>query len=407
MGVDNFEFENFFRLARKPFELLPNPEFLYPSKIHKKAMSYLEYGVVEKAGFILLTGEVGSGKTTLIRNLLKKIEKKVALSKVFNTRVNSQQLISMINDDFGLDIKGKDKPELLKDLFDFLIQMYAEGRHSVLIIDEAQNLDWELLEEVRMLSNLEADNSKLLQIILVGQPELRKVLSRPELRQFRQRISVSCHLYHLNKEEAGEYIYHRLEVAGNRNAVIFAPQALDIIYQYSRGVPRLINIICDFLMLTALAEKTREVNGDMARDVVKDLDFENQFWDFESTAPAAAAAPEGPKAQWQAHDKGDARLLNEVVSRLDSIEKTFSAQKTMPRDISSRLDALESAVSGLVEKEASRPVEAADGLEKPDAQVILIPEPLDSAPFGSEEADDESNNRKGGLLRRIFGHYKH
>ncbi len=401
MGVDNFEFENFFRLARKPFELLPNPEFLYLSKIHKKAMSYLEYGVVEKAGFILLTGEVGSGKTTLIRNLLKKIEKKVALSKVFNTRVNSQQLISMINDDFGLDIKGKDKPELLKDLFDFLIQMYAEGRHSVLIIDEAQNLDWELLEEVRMLSNLEADNSKLLQIILVGQPELRKVLSKPELRQFRQRISVSCHLHHLNREETEEYIFHRLEIAGNRNALIFASQALDIIYQYSRGVPRLINIICDFLMLTALAEKTREVNGPMARDIVKDLDFENQFWDFESTAPDEAR--EGPKAHWQAQAKGDSRLLNDIISRLDSIEKTSSAGK-VDRELSRRLEALESAVSGLIEKETTPPFEPAACPEKPVAQVILIPEPLDPGPCGPEVID-ERNNRKGGLLRRIFGHY--
>ena len=269
-------YERFFHLKTKPFELVPNPAFIYLSKTHKKAITYLDYGVREKAGFILLTGEVGSGKTTLIRNLVKKMGNNVVLSKVFNTKVDFEQLISMINDDFGLNIKDKNKVRLLKDLYDFLIEQHSKGSHCILIIDEAQNLTPELLEEIRMLSNLETDDSKLLQIILVGQPELKKTLSMPELRQFRQRISVSCHLYPFKRHETGEYIYHRLEVAGNKEAIKFKGHAVDVIHHYSRGIPRLVNIICDFLMLSAFAEEKNEADEHMVFDIVKDLEIDVQ-----------------------------------------------------------------------------------------------------------------------------------
>ena len=270
-------YESFFNLTTKPFELVPNPAFLYLSKTHKKAITYLDYGVKEKAGFVLLTGEVGSGKTTIIRDLLKKLASNVVISKVFNTKVNSEQLISMINDDFGLDIKDKNKVLLLKDLYDFLIKQHSKGAHCVLIIDEAQNLTPELLEEIRMLSNLEADDSKFLQIILVGQPELKKTLSMPELRQFRQRISISCHLYPFTGHETKEYIYHRLEIAGNREAINFRGHTMDVIHHYSRGIPRLVNIICDFLMLSAFAEEKKDVDAYMVFEIVKDLEFDVQY----------------------------------------------------------------------------------------------------------------------------------
>jgi len=269
-------YEKFFNLRTKPFDLIPNPDFLYVSKTHKKAMAYLEYGISEKAGFILMTGEVGSGKTTIIRDLIKKKKGNVTISKVFNTKVDSEQLISMINDDFGLDIKGKNKVLLLKELYDFLIEQYANGSHCILIIDEAQNLTPELLEEVRMLSNLETDVSKLLQIIVVGQPELRETLSVPEMRQFRQRIGISCHLYPFTRHETKEYIYHRLEIAGNREAVNFKGHTMDVIHHYSRGIPRLVNIICDFLMLSAFAEEKKDVDAYMVFEIVKDLEFDVQ-----------------------------------------------------------------------------------------------------------------------------------
>ncbi len=271
-------YENFFNLKTKPFELVPDPAFLYMSKTHKKAIHYLSYGIRERAGFILLTGEVGSGKTTLISDLINRIDKSVTLAKIFNTKVTSEQLIAMINDDFGLDVKGKDKVLLLKELNDFVIAQHARGKNPVLIIDEAQNLKTDILEEIRMLSNLETNRAKLLQIVLVGQPELREVLSMPGLRQLRQRISISCRISPLNQEETLEYILHRFEVAGNRNAVTFDDGSIDIIYEYCKGIPRLTNILCDFILLTAFNEETKKVDSHMVRDIAKDLDFESLYW---------------------------------------------------------------------------------------------------------------------------------
>jgi general secretion pathway protein A len=271
-------YEKYFNLKIKPFELVPNPAFLYMSRTHKRAIHYLDYGIKARAGFILLTGEVGSGKTTLITDMIKRVDKSVTLAKVFNTKVNSEQLLTMINDDFGLDVKGKDKVSLLKELNDFVVEQHAKGNNPVLIIDEAQNLRPNLLEEIRMLSNLETDRSKLLQIVLVGQPELREILSRPELRQLRQRISINCSINPLTREETQEYILHRLEVAGNRYAVAFSAESIDVIYRYCRGIPRLTNILCDFLLLTAFNEERKEVDAEMVNDIVKDLDFESHYW---------------------------------------------------------------------------------------------------------------------------------
>jgi putative secretion ATPase (PEP-CTERM system associated) len=284
-------YESYFKLSAKPFDLLPDPKFIYMSKSHKKALTYLDYGIRERSGFILLTGEVGSGKTTLIRDLLEKRYEHVILSKIFNTRVTSEQLLAMINDDFGLTVFGKDKVTMIRDLNEFLIGQYAAGNQPILIIDEAQNLSAELLEEVRMLSNLEAATSKLMQIILVGQPELRTILAAPELRQLRQRININCHLQALNREEIELYITHRLEVAGNASAVHFETDALDAIFRYCRGIPRLINIICDFLLFLAFAEESTIISVDMVNDVIGDLDFENYHWMEGTDAEAVLAVP--------------------------------------------------------------------------------------------------------------------
>jgi putative secretion ATPase (PEP-CTERM system associated) len=281
-------YEQFFNLNKKPFEMVPNPDFLYLSGSHKRALTYITHGVSEQAGFILLVGEVGSGKTTIVREFIKELSKNIILSKVFNTRVNSEQLISMINEDFGLDSTGKNKVLLLKDLYNFLIEKYEQGRQAILIIDEAQNLSTELLEEIRMLSNLETDYTKLIQIILVGQPELERTLSLPELRQLRQRISITCRIYPLDREETEEYIHHRLEVAGNREAVAFSREALDTVYQASKGIPRLINKVCDFVMLTSFTEQTREVDAAMVHDIVQELELEQHHVVVQSE-PAAAA----------------------------------------------------------------------------------------------------------------------
>jgi putative secretion ATPase (PEP-CTERM system associated) len=320
-------YEAFFNLRKKPFELVPDPEFIFLSRGHKKALTYLDYGIRERAGFILLTGEVGSGKTTLIRNLLSKRYERVTLSKIFNTRVSSEQLLAMINDDFGLSVAGKDKISLIRDLNDFLLEQHAGGNHPILIIDEAQNLAADLLEEIRMLSNLESSHSKLLQIVLVGQPELRETLAAPELLQLRQRISINCHLKALSREEMAEYIVHRMAVAGNAEALHFPAGTLDLVYQYSRGIPRLVNIICDFLMLSAFAEEVTCVSLEMARDVVGDLDFDNHFWGVTGGLPIATPgrAAGGDGSAPAADGDRLAAALGEVSSTLSLLRDDFNA----------------------------------------------------------------------------------
>lgn len=264
----------FFNLTEKPFELLPNPRFFYLSKGHKKALSYLEYGIQERAGFTLLTGEVGSGKTTLLRNIIKNLDSETTLSLVFNTRVAAEQLLGMINEDFGLETADKNKVTLLRELNDFLVEENSKNHRPIVIIDEAQNLSEESLEEVRLLSNLEFDNFKMMQIILVGQPELKQLLVQPGLRQLRQRISISCHLEALSREETEAYIYHRLEIAGNRDALKFNDGVFDLIHEYSQGGPRLINVICDFLLLTNFVEEKKEVDEDLVVEAIEELSIE-------------------------------------------------------------------------------------------------------------------------------------
>ncbi len=293
-------YESFFNLSKKPFDLLPNPDFLFLSKSHKKALTYLDYALHERVGFILLTGEIGSGKTTIVRVLIKKNSENILLSNIFNTLVTSDQLIAMINDDFGIAGKSGDKVALLRELNYSLVEQYGKGNKPVLIIDEAQNLTPETLEEVRMLSNLETESAKLLQIILVGQPELRDTLASPRLIQLRQRISFSCHINPLTQEELGHYILHRLEKAGNKDAVVFPPQVVSMIWRYSRGIPRLINIFCDFLLLVAFTEGVREISAELAREIAVDLDFERQYWGEDGlttdrtkeSPPSAGAAPQ-------------------------------------------------------------------------------------------------------------------
>lgn len=273
-------YEQFFQLKCKPFELVPNPEFLYLSRTHRKALNYLEYGIRERAGFVLLTGEVGSGKTTLIRDILNRMDHEIISARIFNTKVDSTQLLTMINEDFGLSVDNREKIDLLRDLNEFLVAQYASRRQPVLIIDEAQNLSADSLEEIRLLSNLEAIDRKLLQIVLVGQPELKTLIKRPELRQLRQRITISCHLGPLNENEVEEYFFHRLEKAGNAEAVTLPAGAFEKIYQRTGGLPRLINIIGDYLLLAVFADGGKDLSSELVDEVLQDLSVSVTFSEY-------------------------------------------------------------------------------------------------------------------------------
>jgi len=407
---------SFFNFTCKPFELIPNPGFMFLSRTHKKAISYLDYGIRERVGFVLLTGEVGSGKTTIIRELINKHLDQVVLAKVFNTNANSEELLAMINDDFNLPVQGKDRITLLRDLNHFLVEQYAKGTRPLLIIDEAQNLSPETLEEIRMLSNLETSDSKLLQIILVGQPELRSLLARPDLRQLRQRISFQCHLQPLNRQEVEEYINHRLEVAGNREAVSFTPVAFDIINTYSCGLPRLINIICDFLLLSAFAEGIQDISEEMIRDIIGELDFSNNYWPSEqpgmiqnrNAGGSATPSPSAPLPENRLEE-----LFGALHQRLNEFEKNSAAstQKTLG-EFNQRLTE--------VSREAATSHSAISELREQLTQIQLSlathtsTSPSDAADVNqtaADHCDGKSTQRlltindleqKPGLLRRIF-----
>ncbi len=385
-------YEQFFNLIIKPFDLLPNPYFLFLSRSHKKAMTYLEYALRERAGFILLTGEIGSGKTTLIRSLINKHHKSIVLAKVSNTRVNVEQLFSLINDDFGIPVNSTEKTALLRDLNDFLIDQYANGNKPVLIIDEAQNLPPEILEDVRMLSNLETDNAKLLQIILVGQPELRETLAMPELIQLRQRISFYCHIRPLTRDEVEQYILHRLEIAGNRNAVNFLEGTLDLIWKYSRGIPRLINIICDFLLLSAFAEEEREISAELTREVIGELDFETQFWTSGTSQIAIDQGTISTNGKKTASDNVTTPLLHEILQRLDRIEKDSMELKNT---VSTVLDEKLVSLSNTIRKQA----------EDNATSILTMNRKIESTAKDKghfESPGEEERVGKNGFLRKIF-----
>jgi putative secretion ATPase (PEP-CTERM system associated) len=390
-------YESFFKFRTKPFDLLPDPKFIFLSKSHKKALTYLDYGIRERSGFILLTGEVGSGKTTLIRDLLAKHYERAVLSKIFNTRVTSEQLVAMINDDFGLVTQGKDKVTLIHDLNSFLVEQYALGNQPILIIDEAQNLATDLLEEVRMLSNLEASDSKLLQIILVGQPELRQTLSSPELRQLRQRININCHLQALNRAEVEQYILHRLEVAGNASAVSFSSESLDAIFNYSRGIPRLINIICDFLLLSAFADEVNCISVDMVQDVVGDLDFDNYYWssntggDVRSLTPFDSASSSSV-ADNQALSDDILGKISDISRRIESLENSIVAPlQAALKEQNDRFASLQTAISSHVKLTNSQMQDMNNRIE----------ELQQSQHTGGQP--DSTDTSKVSFVRRVFG----
>jgi type II secretory pathway predicted ATPase ExeA len=262
-------YETFYRLREKPFSLTPNPEFLYPSRHHQFAAMMLEYGIVNQAGFFLLTGEVGSGKTLLIRQLLSRIDTATTVGLISNTNRNLGRLLQWVSMAFDLPYRGKDDAELYEQFADFLIAEYAAGRRVLLIVDEAQNLDAPMLEEVRVLSNVNVDQHLVLQTLLVGQPELRATLQRRDLRQLAQRIGIDYHLPALTVEETRNYVRHRLRIAGGA-ADLIDDEAIDVAFKYSGGVPRLINQLCDLALVYGFAEQISRIDSEIMLQVIAD-----------------------------------------------------------------------------------------------------------------------------------------
>ena len=263
---------DYYGLTEPPFDITPNPRFLFYSAKHREAFNHLLYGIRERKGFVQLTGEVGAGKTTLCRAMLEQLNGDYSTALILNPILNADELMKAIATEFGLDVRGMDRLDTVAAINNFLLWQVEQGRDAVLIIDEAQNLTEDLLEQVRLLSNLETDNRKLLQIILMGQPELRDRLNSPSLRQLRQRITVRYHLAPLNHSEINRYIQHRLEVSGARGAPYFTRPALWRIHHYSGGIPRLVNAVCDKALLAGFVNHTEQLDYRVVGAAIRELE---------------------------------------------------------------------------------------------------------------------------------------
>ncbi len=264
-------YESFYGLSGKPFSLLPDADFLFLSKRHRRAINLLEYGIVTQAGFMVITGDVGAGKTTVIRRYLKSAGSDVTVGVITNASASLGRLLNWVAMAFELKTTGQDEVSLYTSFVDFLLAQYARGKRTVLIIDEAQNLKADMLEELRMLSNVNNEKDQLLQMVLVGQPELLDMLKRPDLRQFVQRISVHCHLEPLSAAETAAYIRHRLGVVGG-SPELFDDTACAAVFYFTSGVPRLINLLCDQAMVYAFSEDQPHISFETIAEVAADRD---------------------------------------------------------------------------------------------------------------------------------------
>ena len=276
-------YEDFFGFVEKPFSLTPDPKYLYKSESHANAFELLQYAIRRREGFVVVTGDIGTGKTTLCRALLEQIDRRTFSALVLNPFLSEDDLLKLILQDFGVvsreemkagRLNGISKQELIDTLYDFLLGLLPLQANAVLIIDEAQNLPLQVLEQLRILSNLETDKEKLLQMILVGQQNLQPLLRSPELRQLDQRVSIRYALKPLTREETAAYVSHRLRVAGGSAAVSFTPKALQYVHQYSSGIPRLINLICDRSLLGAYSARANKVSHDLVVRAAETLDLQ-------------------------------------------------------------------------------------------------------------------------------------
>jgi general secretion pathway protein A len=291
-------YKEFYGLRANPFNVNPDPRYLFLTRHTEEALACLTYGIQSRKGFVLLTGEVGTGKTTLINKLLEWLRlQQVATAFIFNSRLNVPQFLDYMMADFGIPCDSKAKSQILLRLYNWLLDRYRAGETAVLIVDEAQNLSEEVLEEIRMLTNLETFTEKLLQIVLVGQPELEQKLKQPQLRQLRQRLTLRAKTHALTLEETKAYIQQRLRIAGSNGQEIFAPESLAAIHRHSSGIPRVINLICEHCLVSAFVDQQKIIGPNVVESVARDFDLgDNHASAMLTTANSAAATAPGANA---------------------------------------------------------------------------------------------------------------
>ena len=310
-------YETFFGLTGKPFQLNPDPAFFYGSRGHKRAFAYLQYGVYQGEGFIIVTGEVGAGKTTLVRSLLEQLDpNQLVAAQLVTTQLDAEDLLRAIAMAFGLATKAIDKAQLLAELEAFLVSLVPQGKRALLIVDEAQNLSGRAIEELRMLSNFQLGNQGLLQSFLVGQPELRLLMQGPKLRQLRQRVTASYHLGPMDRAETQAYVEHRLRHVGWSKDPRFEPGAFDAIYTFSAGIPRRINTLCNRLLLAAALSEEHDIAAANVDATVEEIRLE--FSDGDNNAAPVAARDNG-------HGVGDEAPAVGLEERVVRLERTMTA----------------------------------------------------------------------------------
>ncbi|WP_374262866.1 XrtA/PEP-CTERM system-associated ATPase [Zoogloea sp.] len=334
-------YEAYFGLRGKPFQLNPDPSFFYGSRGHRRAMAYLEYGLHQNEGFIVITGEVGAGKTLLVRSLLEKLDsKKIVAANLVSTQIDADDILRLVAASFGIPSKHLSKSDLLLAIEAFLVSTTAAGKRALLIVDEAQNLTPKAVEELRMLSNFQLEDHALLQSFLVGQPEFRAIMQSPEMVQLRQRVIASYHLGPLDLQETHAYVEHRLACVGWKGNPTFDQDAMREIYNVSQGIPRRINAVCDRIMLAAFLGEQRRVGAELVNQIVSEMREEQVTptgtGDVDATigaAPAASQAAESldlqrllanPEAAKLLANAGPSFDMTRFDERLALLERTLS-----------------------------------------------------------------------------------
>ena len=317
-------YKEFFGLRANPFNVNPDPRYLYLTRHTEEALACLTYGIQSRKGFVLLTGEVGTGKTTLINKLLEWLRlQQVATAFIFNSRLDTTQFLDFMMADFAIPCDSKSKSQVLQRLYNWLLDRYRAGETAVLIVDEAQNLSDEVLEEIRMLTNLETFTEKLLQIVLVGQPELEQRLKQPQLRQLRQRLTLRAKTHPFNLDETKLYINQRLRIAGSNGDSIFDPEAVAALFRYSLGVPRVINLLCEHCLVSAFVDQKKTVSADIVDAVAKDFDLSDGI-------SAGAVTPVVPPTSAERFDLVEAlRTLATLADKIRQSEQDLPKERKL------------------------------------------------------------------------------
>jgi type II secretory pathway predicted ATPase ExeA len=335
----------YFGLTARPFRLTPDAGFLFMSEPHSRAKSYMDYTVWNREGFAVITGEIGCGKTTLIQKLLSELGENVVVAKLFQTQLDEVEFLQAVLLEFGLNPPNAKKVDLLDMLNRFLVERFQQHKQILLVVDEAHNLSRKVLEEIRILAELETHKEKILHVILAGQPQLNQILDHPELAQLKQRVKLRYHIRALSEQEQSEYIRHRLSIVGASNRTLFSPETLLVIYKYTGGVPRLINTLCDTVLTCACVDKLSEITTDIVETAAKELQ-----WPYYAQR-VDKQPPKTPRGGVQGTLREHSQALAAIAAQVSKLEQMSPALES----IGKRLEVIEAQLRNLARSHSVQP----------------------------------------------------